>query len=138
GLVQLGRLTEIVDRRRDRVARYRRQLADVPGLRLVADPAYGTSTFQSCWVLLDDEYPMGRDALLASLMEQGISARRGIMASHLEPAYTGTPHVPLPNTERITRDSLILPLFHAMTDDEQDRVVEALHLAAHHRDRTSV
>lgn len=29
-------------------------------------------------------------------------------------------------TERISRDSLILPLFHTMTQDEQDRVVAVL------------
>jgi perosamine synthetase len=64
--------------------------------------------------------------LLAALSEAGISARRGIMASHLEPAYQGHPFAPLPVTERISRDSLILPLFHTMTDDQQDRVVAVL------------
>jgi len=45
------------------------------------------------------------------------------MASHLEPAYAGHPHRPLPVTERLTRQSVILPLFHTMTEDDQDRVV---------------
>ena len=35
------------------------------------------------------------------------------MAAHLEPAYAGLPAPPLPVTERLTRRSLILPLFHA-------------------------
>jgi dTDP-4-amino-4,6-dideoxygalactose transaminase len=138
GIVQLGRLGEIVSRRRERVARYRELLADVPGLRLVDDPPYGSGTFQSCWALLDDDYPLSRDELLGFLMEREISARRGIMASHLEPAYAGYPHVALPNTERITRDSLILPLFHVMTDDEQDEVVAAIHAGARQGNRTSV
>lgn len=34
--------------------------------------------------------------------------------------------MPLPATERISRDSLILPLFHTMTEAQQDRVVAAL------------
>jgi perosamine synthetase len=38
--------------------------------------------------------------------------------------------VPLPVTERITRDSLILPLFHEMTEEQQDRVVAVLRAAA--------
>ena len=33
---------------------------------------------------------------------------------------------PLPNTERLTDRTLILPVFHQMTDAEQDRVVDAL------------
>ncbi|HZU58688.1 MAG TPA: DegT/DnrJ/EryC1/StrS family aminotransferase, partial [Actinocrinis sp.] len=68
----------------------------------------------------------GRDATLHRLAAAGVSARRGIMASHLEPAYEGTDHVPLPNTERLTRDSLILPLFHALTEAQQEHVVDVL------------
>ena len=51
GIVQLGRLPEIVDRRRQIAATLRQ--ADrraSPGLRAVADPAYGTCNFQSFWV----------------------------------------------------------------------------------------
>jgi perosamine synthetase len=126
GLVQLGKLDEMVARRRALAARYDELLARVPGLTPVRDPAYGQSNFQSYWVLPDADFPVGRDGLLAALAEAGVSARRGIMASHLEPAYAGHPSAPLPVTERISRDSLILPLFHTMTYDQQDRVVAVL------------
>ena len=48
------------------------------------------------------------------------------MASHLEPAYEGHPHADLAVTERLTRRSLLLPLFHEMTEDQQDHVVATL------------
>jgi len=126
GLVQLRKLDEMVARRRELAARYDALLRDVPGITPVRDPAYGQSNFQSYWVLPAEDFPVGRDDLLAALSEAGISARRGIMASHLEPAYAGHPSAPLPVTERISRDSLILPLFHTMTEAQQDRVVAAL------------
>ncbi|MDQ0597216.1 dTDP-4-amino-4,6-dideoxygalactose transaminase [Streptomyces canus] len=126
GLVQLGKLDAMIARRRELAARYDELLRDVTGLTPVRDPAHGQSNFQSYWVLLDGEFPVGRDDLLAALAEAGVSARRGIMASHLEPAYAGHPGAPLPVTERITRDTLILPLFHTMTEAQQDRVVAAL------------
>lgn len=126
GLVQLGKLDAMIARRRELAARYDELLRDVPGLTPVRDPAHGQSSFQSYWVLLDEDFPVGRDDLLATLAEAGVSARRGIMASHLEPAYADHPAVPLPATERISRDSLILPLFHTMTEAQQDRVVGAL------------
>ncbi|MGW7203341.1 DegT/DnrJ/EryC1/StrS family aminotransferase [Streptomyces sp. NPDC054837] len=126
GLVQLGKLDAMIARRRELAARYDELLRDVTGLTPVRDPAHGQSNFQSYWLLLDGDFPVGRDDLLAALAEAGVSARRGIMASHLEPAYAGHPGVPLPVTERITRDSLILPLFHTMTEAQQDRVVAAL------------
>lgn len=127
GLVQLGRLEAMIARRRELAARYDTLLHDVPGLTPVRDPAHGQSNFQSYWVLLDEDFPVGRDDLLAALAAAGISARRGIMAAHLEPAYADHPRAPLPVTERITHDSLILPLFHTMTEAQQDRVVAALH-----------
>ncbi|WP_236651990.1 DegT/DnrJ/EryC1/StrS family aminotransferase [Streptacidiphilus neutrinimicus] len=127
GLVQLGRLDEVVARRRALAARYDALLTErLPCLRPVRDPAHGTTTFQSYWVLPEDGWPKGRDAVLTGLAEAGISARRGIMAAHLEPAYADHPHADLPVTERITRNSLILPLFHTMTEQQQDRVVAAL------------
>jgi perosamine synthetase len=64
--------------------------------------------------------------VLAHLAARGISARRGIMAAHLEPPYAGSERVPLPHTERLTGHSLTLPLFHSLTAEQQDRVVEAL------------
>ncbi|MCX5054097.1 DegT/DnrJ/EryC1/StrS aminotransferase family protein [Streptomyces sp. NBC_00474] len=126
GLVQLGRLDAMIARRRELAARYDDLLHDVPGLTPVRDPEHGQSNFQSYWVLLDEDFPVGRDDLLAALAEAGVSARRGIMAAHLEPAYADHPSAPLPVTERITRRSLILPLFHTMTETQQDRVVTAL------------
>ncbi|MFE1882024.1 DegT/DnrJ/EryC1/StrS family aminotransferase [Streptomyces diastatochromogenes] len=126
GLVQLGKLDAMIARRRELAARYGALLLDVPGLTPVRDPAHGHSNFQSYWVLLDEDFPVGRDDLLAALAEAGVSARRGIMAAHLEPAYADHPRAPLPVTEHLTRDSLILPLFHTMTEAQQDRVVAAL------------
>ena len=126
GLVQLSRLDAIVARRRFLATRYRELLADVAGLVLPTDPAHGETNYQSFWVVLPEEFPVGRDELLDRLRADGISARRGIMASHLEPAYEGHPHGDLAVTERLTRRSLLLPLFHEMTEDQQDHVVATL------------
>lgn len=125
GMVQLARLDEIVDRRRARARRYHEALSDVAGLGIVGDPPHGRNNFQSFWVVLPDD-AVGRDDLLRSMLRRGISARRGFMAAHLEPTFAEQPHGDLSVTERLTRRSLILPLFHEITDDEQDHVVEAL------------
>jgi perosamine synthetase len=126
GIVQLGRLPELVAWRRAMAQRYHKLLADVPGVRAVADPDYGTTNYQAFWVLLDDDVAVHRNDVLTSLANAGVSARRGIMAAHLEPAYDGTPHGPLPVTELLTGRSLILPLHHELTIDPQDLVVDAL------------
>jgi perosamine synthetase len=130
GLVQLGRLDEIVAGRRAIAARYQELLADLPGVRAVRDPEGGEANFQSFWIELGQAFPLSRNELLAKLAEDGISARAGIMAAHLQPAYTGHPHGDLPVTERLTANSLILPVFHGMTDQQQDRVVDSIRAAA--------
>lgn len=129
GLVQLGRLAEAVDRRRQLAAGYAKQLADIPGLRPVTDPSWGTGNFQSYWVEVGAEHPLDRDGLLAHLAAAEISARRGIMAAHRQPAYAGHPTAPLPVTERLTDRTLILPLYHRLSESEQARVVDALRSA---------
>jgi perosamine synthetase len=130
GLVQLRRLDVLVQQRRQLGARYHRLLSAVRGLQVVGDPAYGTTNFQSFWVVLPDDFPITRNDLLQRLLEQGISARRGIMAAHLEPVFAGHPHIDMPATERLSARSLILPLFHQMTDAQQDRIVDVISNAA--------
>ena len=129
GLVQLGRLEQIVTRRRTLATRYHQLLAGTPELTPVRDPAHGTTNYQSYWMLLDDAVPAKRNEVLARLASEGISARRGIMAAHLEPAYAGHPHRPLPVTERLTRRSLIVPLHHELTAADQERVTDVLRAA---------
>ncbi|MEN3305817.1 MAG: hypothetical protein V7603_2019 [Micromonosporaceae bacterium] len=134
GLVQLGRLAALVAQRRALAARYHELLRGVPAVRAVTDPPYGETNFQSFWVLLEPEFGTSRDETLRELAAAGVSARRGIMAAHLEPAYArpagqaagAGPAEGLPNTERLTRESLILPLHHALTEDDQEYIVGLL------------
>lgn len=130
GLVQLGRLDELVRRRRELAARYHERLAGLPTLRPVRDPAWGETNYQSFWVELLPGFPLQRNDLLAFLAGRGISARAGIMAAHRQPAYAGHPHAALPVSELLTDRTLILPLFHTLTETDQDRVVDALVAAA--------
>jgi dTDP-4-amino-4,6-dideoxygalactose transaminase len=130
GLVQLSRLDDIVARRRDIVAHYQTAFAGVRGLRVLRDPAWGKSNFQSFWMEVLPEFALDRDKLLAHLAANDISGRRGIMAAHLQPAYAGHPHGPLPVTERLTSRTLILPVYHQMTAEDHCRVVTAVTSAA--------
>lgn len=123
GLVQLGKLSVLVAQRRRLAERYQALLSDIEGLIPVRDPAYGTTNYQSFWVLLNG---LDRDEVLTELAGRGVSARRGIMAAHREPAYADVTPAPLPNTERITRDSLILPLHHKLTEQDQDHITGVL------------
>ena len=90
GIVQLGKLERLVARRRELAERYRRLLSDIPGLRMIGDPDFGATSYPSFWVLLPDDSPVSRDEMLHSLAQAGVSARRGVMAAHLEPGLQGS------------------------------------------------
>ncbi|GAA1116847.1 DegT/DnrJ/EryC1/StrS family aminotransferase [Citricoccus alkalitolerans] len=132
GLVQLGKLPEMVRRRRALADDYRAVLSTLAGLRYVTDPEYGTSNFQSFWIEVLPDFPLNREELLEWLAADGISARRGIMAAHRQGAYAGHSGLvrPLPMTERLTDNTMILPVFHSMTEDEHRRVTASLRAAA--------
>jgi perosamine synthetase len=134
GLVQLEKLNDLIARRRLQAQRYQQLLAEIPDVRTVTDPEYGTTNFQSFWIEVLDDFPISRDELIELLAENGVSARRGIMAAHLEPAYEAFPRRALPVTERLTARTLILPLFHELSEAEQASVVAVI-AAARRRER---
>jgi perosamine synthetase len=126
GVVQLARLPAIIEQRRRLASRYSNALAGIPGLQIVHDPAYGTTNYQSFWIVLPSTFGCSRDELLQTLMAERVGARRGIMASHQEPAFRGHAGVGLPHTDDIAGRSVILPLYHDMTTHEQDTVIDVI------------
>jgi len=128
GIVQLSKLPAIVARRRELAAIYTAAFADLPVVRVVADPEWGTSNFQSFWIEVLPEAKTDREGVLEALALADISARRGIMAAHRQPAFRDrdTGVAELPATERLTDTTLILPLYHQLTAADQERVIHAV------------
>ena len=140
GREQLKRLPEIVERRRYLAQRYQELLADVPGLKLPTEPAWGKSNWQSFCVRLPETSDQVK--VMQMMLDAGISTRRGIMCTHREPAYQQEAwscqrkqHTcdcqpgscqRLIESEQAQEQAIILPLFHQMTEAEQQRVVEVL------------
>jgi perosamine synthetase len=127
GREQLKRLRETVRRRRDLAARYRELLSDVPGVAAPAEPPYGRTNWQSYCVRLADA--VDQRAVMQSMLDAGVSTRRGIMCSHREPAYEHAPlrHA-LAQSELAQDRCVLLPLFPGM-NTEQEQVVAALYEA---------
>lgn len=129
GREQLKRLPGIVAERRRLADRYRARLADAQWLGLPVEPAYARSNWQSFCVRL----PEGRDqrGVMQAMLDQGVSTRRGVMCAHREAAYAAAPQrAGLPHSEAAQDRGVMLPLYPQMTEDEQDRVIEALRTAS--------
>jgi perosamine synthetase len=83
--------------------------------------------FQSYIARVTKNAPVSRDELMQRLLDRGISTRRGIMATHREPPYRNPRwDAALSETEMATDECIILPLFHQMTEQQQDYVLASL------------
>jgi dTDP-4-amino-4,6-dideoxygalactose transaminase len=131
GREQLKRLPTIVARRRQLASRYHDRLSSMAGVTIPAEPVWARSNWQTYAVRLAP--PHDQRLVMQRMLDAGIATRRGVMNAHSEPAYPpGTWRAAaegLGRSEELQRRVVALPLFHQMTDDDQDRVVEALSLA---------
>ena len=126
GIVQLGRLDDMLATRRALAQRYTERLASLPLLSPPHQPAGSQHSFQSYMVRLTSDAPVSRDELMQELLDQGVATRRGIMAIHRETPYRGDWERLLPSTNAVTDSTMILPLYHEMTEEEQDYVIECI------------
>lgn len=129
GREQLKRLPEIVSRRRALAERYQQRLANVAGVGIPKEPAWARTNWQSYAVRV----PGGRQReIMQRLLDVGISTRRGVMNSHREASYpAGTWRAPgsLHESEAAQDTAIVLPLFHQLTESDQDRVMGELETA---------
>jgi dTDP-4-amino-4,6-dideoxygalactose transaminase len=126
GAVQLRRLPGILSRRVELAERYTRALAGIPGLVPPHVPEYARTNYQGYAVRVTPEYPLSRNELMQALLDRKVSTRRGIMNAHQEGAYAAAGPYHLPASEAARDSVLVLPLYHTMTDAEQDYVIELL------------
>jgi dTDP-4-amino-4,6-dideoxygalactose transaminase len=121
GRVLLRRLDAMNDRRRALAARYAAALSGLP-LELPAERPSARHVYH-LYVVRTDR----RDRLAAWLKDRGIQT--GIhypVASHRQPAVESLNPPALPRTERLVGEILTLPLSSGHTEDEIDRVAEAV------------
>lgn len=126
GREQLKRLNDIVIRRRELAALYDERLAGIVGTPV--EPTWARSNWQSYCVRL----PQGADQLrvMQALLDEAISTRRGIMCSHREAACDDVPvRFELTHSEQAQDRCIVLPLYPQMTDEELERVCDALQRA---------
>jgi perosamine synthetase len=130
GREQLSRLPAIVERRRQLAARYHELLDGMPNVRRASEPPWAKTNWQSYTVRLDA--PLSQRQVMQRMLDEGVATRRGVMNVHREPAYppgTWRPAGALTQSEHAQDTAIVLPLYHQMTTDEQDRVVAALRRA---------
>lgn len=126
GREQLKRLPDIVARRRALAARYTLHLRGVAGLQLPFEPDWARSNWQTYAVRVPATH---QRAIMQTLLDSGIATRRGVMNAHREAAYppsTWRAAGTLDQSEAAQQSAIALPLFHDLTEADQDRVIACL------------
>jgi perosamine synthetase len=126
GREQLKRLPLAIERRRYLAARYAERLARVPGVGLPEEPEWAQSNWQSYCIRLPNE--CDQQVVMQAMLDAGVSTRRGVMCAHREAPYdsAGYRTQPLDQSEAAQDHCIVLPLFHAMSEEDVDWVVECL------------
>lgn len=128
GVIQIGRIEELLAKR-DRVAQwYNQRLTEIAGLRI---PFVASTTTRMSWfvyvIRLAPEFD--RDAVMAALEERGIPSRPYFSPIHLQPFYRarfGFRPGDFPITEAVARTTLALPFFGTMSEEQVDEVCTQL------------
>lgn len=127
-LVQLQRLDAINARRSELAAAYRQKLEGLP-VQPLAVPDYAQTHAWHLFILRIDSERCGmdREAFMKGLQDQGIGTGIHFIATHLHTWYRQRdPHLYLPNTEWNSARLCSIPLFPDMSDQDLDRVVDAI------------
>ena len=129
GLQQLKKLPRFVARRQQLADTYRTQLSGLP-LVLPADAPPGDVHAWHLYVIrLTEASPLARDAVIQALSDRGIGTSVHYVPLHRHPywrdRYQLTPQM-FPQADAAYLSMLSIPLYTAMVDADQQRVVDAL------------
>jgi len=127
-LASLDDLDAQVERNRARYELYRRLLAGLPGVSLLAFEEAAPTSYKTVVVELDEDWPLSRDETVARLNASRVLAR----AYYHPPLHRKTmsyPHVAaeLALTDRLAARYMLLPCGHHVDHAAIERVVRLLH-----------
>ena len=130
GLLQLTRINNALAARTAVYQRYRTVLEEVKGIRLIDQQPDVTANNSYFPIFVEPEFGMSRDALFQKLRDQGIFARRYFYPLISEfSAYRGLPSSRrdnLPHAFQMAEQVLCLPIFPALTEENQAVVINCI------------
>ena len=136
GLSQLGRLDEFVARRHSLAARYDSLLAGLP----LETPWQHQDSYSGLHLyvirLRLEALQVTHLQVFESLRQQGVGVNLHYIPVHTQPYYQAMGFVPedFPQAMAYYREAISLPMYHTLTEQQQDQVVAALIEACHVKD----
>jgi len=124
GCAQMERIDDLIDRKREILGYYRKQLESLPGTTMNPE---GAGTINGAWmptVVFDEETGVKVEILQSAFLDEEIDARVFFHPLSSLPMFSERPRNE--NARRISRVAINLPSYHDITFDEQDAVVAVI------------
>lgn len=125
GLVQMKHIDELLERRRTLSRRYRELLKGCKAITFPETTPGGNHSYQSACIFLEN-----RDTIMHSLRAKGIEVQIGTYSLHLHPAFTPGDGCEIKGMLSGSlfgyKHCLVLPLYHEMTEEDQEAVIREL------------
>lgn len=129
GLAQLGRIDELVERRRNNAYRYNSLLKDIGGIKLPPEKEWAKNVHWMYSILIKDEFGMRRDELMSKLGQKGIETRSFFIPMHQQPVFHKLGlfnRESYPVAEELSRKGLYLPSSSGLKEKQIDYICNAL------------
>lgn len=128
GCSQMDSLDEFVARRRYLVKRYNEKLKNLPLRTPYQDEA--TNPSWHIYIIRVDftKVTLSKKGIFAHMRDRGIALNLHYIPVHTQPYYQnlGFQKGDFPVSEKYYEEAITLPLYYDLTDEQQDKVVEAL------------
>lgn len=129
GVAQIERMDEIIAKKRWMGQAYTERLQDIAGLQLPVEESWARQVYWMYGLVLDESTGMDATEFAKRLQARGVQARPFFLGMHEQPVFLerglfrGEQY---PVAERIARQGLYLPSGLALTEQQLDRVCEAV------------
>jgi len=129
GIHQLKKLPGFLDRRQYLAKRYFDSLVDLPLTLPMDDVDGGSHSWHLFVIRVQDNSQVNRDELIQILSDQGIGSSVHYVPLHRQPYWRDKYKLSVdmfPVTDKAYQAMLSIPLYTAMSDEQQDRIIQVL------------
>ena len=126
GRVQLKKIERILAEKRRVAVAYTRALSEVSGITTPVEQPWARNVYWMYGVLVEDEFGLTRDALMAALRARGIESRTFFCPMNMQPFLREQPgfrEVACPVAEELWQRGLYLPSSPSLSDDDVAAIV---------------
>lgn len=130
GMLQLKSIDQVMARRKEIDSVYRQGLVNAKGISCLRDTGEKVANYSYFPILVQTDFPLSRDELYQKLKNQGIHARRYFYPLLSDfPMYRGLHSAQrdnLPVASEIAQKVLCLPIYPALTREDQKRIIDVI------------